>query len=302
MGVKRHVFGSNAERAAYKKLQQRWGDSYSLYSNLPFLMVFDPKNEVSSREFDHLKKTSIDFTLCDDSDKPLVCIEFDGMQDGFNVGTKYRAAEPTDPWRDTIMSLKLKVAHGSLFPYFVVGYREFKDISEAVQVCVVDTLIGTVLADQALRKRAHIFKPEEVGFTEEEFDLLSPIDQDEVIQNWFIGIEVETDFSYNPVFAAADSLYQRLRRQLGSLERAWRYMYQPNTDNKVTPSERARLVDKAILLGAECTVTTQEFGIIRRAVWLPNFSTPGFSAYGFLNELAELVALDALRRLVDTRN
>ncbi len=316
MGVKTHVFGSNAERAAWDKLRRRWGDRYSLYPNLPFLMVFDTRNlvdvsawpdsmptpQVSEQELNWLKKTSIDFTLCDVDDTPLVCVEFDGMQEGFNVGPKYRAAEPTNPWRDSIMSLKLKVAHGSLFPYFVVGSRQFEDISNATQLSLVDAIIGSVLAGKALEVRASNFNPEDLGMTSDEFERLPDSDKDELIQDWFIGAEAEADVTYNPVFAAEHDLWNELSSRLGPMQRSTHHVYVPSLDGAKTMIERANLMRKAILHGAECTVTTQQFGDVKRTVWLPNFNVPGFSEYGFLDELAELVALDAVRRLADARN
>jgi hypothetical protein len=315
MGVKQHVFGSNAERRAWGKLSRRWGDRYTLYPNLPFLMVFDKDNLVDAsawpkpqppvaitpQEFGWLKKTSNDFTLCDANDKPLVCIEFDGMQDRFNIGAKYRAADPTNPWRDMIMSLKLKVAHGSLFPYFVVGSDQFRDISEAVQLCVVDAIIGSVLAGQALTTRTATFTPADVGMTTQEFEALAPGEQDELVQDWLIGMEADADATYNPIFAAKHDLWRNLSRRFGTVRHTIRYLYQPAIDEAETPLNRARLMDKAVLIGSECTVTTVQFGAATKTVWLPNFNTPSFSPYGFLDELAELVTLDAVRNLADAR-
>jgi hypothetical protein len=78
-------------------------------SHLPFLMVFDTKGLVdgsawpkaspapivSAQDLNRLKKTNMDFTLCDAAGTSLVCVEFDGLQDGFNVGTSYKAPIPT---------------------------------------------------------------------------------------------------------------------------------------------------------------------------------------------------------------
>lgn len=303
MGVKQHVFGSNAERAVWYKLSRRWGDSHTLYPNLPFLMVFEMRAlaGITPQELGRLKKTSIDFTLCDATDKPLLCIEFDGLQDGFNIGAKYRAAEPTSPWRDTITSLKLRVAHGFGFPYLVVGSDQFRDISEAVRLCVVDAVIGSVLAKQALGERARSFTPADVGMTDGAFEALSPSDQDELIAQWFIGAEAEADCAHNPIFAAQHDLLMALRKRLGAMQSTVRYVYKPDIDDTETPQHRARLMDNAMYIGGRCTVTTPQFGAVTRTVWLPNFKTPGFSPYGFLDELAKLVALDAVRRLADAR-
>ena len=91
MGVRKTVFGSRMERGCFQKLNETWGKHYRVYPNLPFLLVIAPKTDMvdnsfepfklSEEEYEKLKKTSIDFTVCDKKDKPLVCIEFDGNDD-----------------------------------------------------------------------------------------------------------------------------------------------------------------------------------------------------------------------------
>jgi hypothetical protein len=137
MGVHKTVFGSNEERRYFTKLQKEWGNKYHIHHNQPFLNVLtgrdalmdDSGNQfyLSDEEFDQLKKLSIDFTVCDKSDAPLVCIEFDGLQDGFNIGTTYRTRDGAcgNPSRRALMELKLRVAHGSLFPFLVLGSDQF---------------------------------------------------------------------------------------------------------------------------------------------------------------------------------
>ena len=122
MGTNRQVFGSNAERSNFYKLSRQWGSTYRIYHNLPFLNVFNTKGLVNAKklgswstlfdpnqpdklaigdiDYNRLKKTSIDYTLCDQNDHPLLCIEFDGIKDGFNVGTEYQFDGPPDPWRE----------------------------------------------------------------------------------------------------------------------------------------------------------------------------------------------------------
>src|SRR5258706_3124095 len=123
MAVKANVFASRAERDNFYKLSRVWGDKYRIYHNLPFLNVFDTRNLIdlsswesagpftlADEDFNRLKKTSIDYTLCDSQDTPIICLEFDGMQKGVNVGTEYFADHSNpDPWRQTIMELKLRV-------------------------------------------------------------------------------------------------------------------------------------------------------------------------------------------------
>ncbi len=97
MSVKNSVFASSSERKNFQKLQRRWGEKYRIYHNLPFLNVFDTRNlidvsdwrnpkpfVVEELDLGRLKKTSIDYTLCTNDDRPLVCVEFDGIQQGFS--------------------------------------------------------------------------------------------------------------------------------------------------------------------------------------------------------------------------
>lgn len=162
MGIKRSVFASRAERENFEKLARTWGQKQRLYHNLPFLNIFDFANlidlsdwprvgklEVNDRDKARLKKTSVDYTLCDEQDVPILCVEFDGLCDGFNVGTDYHPTQPnpydSGGWRKTITELKLRVARGSLFPFFVVGYDYFRDVSADIRLTIVDGLIGSVL-------------------------------------------------------------------------------------------------------------------------------------------------------------
>lgn len=82
MGVNQSVFGSRAERANFEKLESRWGNKFELWHNLPFLNIFTRESltdldshdwrplTISDIEWQKLKKTSVDFVLCD-RDKPL---------------------------------------------------------------------------------------------------------------------------------------------------------------------------------------------------------------------------------------
>ena len=164
MGVRETIFGSKEERKYYTKLQRTWGSKLNIYNNIPFLNVFTAKDEligenynkfkITEEEYDQLKKTSIDFVICDKKDKPIACIEFDGLQQGFNVGRSYIASgeRKERKSRKLFFELKLRVAHGSLFPYFILGSEQFKGFSDSVYLTIADALIGEVLSTQACKK------------------------------------------------------------------------------------------------------------------------------------------------------
>lgn len=330
MGINKQVFASNPERDNFYKLNHRWGDKYRLYHNLPFLNVFNTKGLVNPEkinsfegfadptvpaeliiddiDFNRLKKTSIDYTLCGDDERPILCIEFDGLKDGFNTGTEYRFDGPPDPWRELITSLKLKVAHGSLFPFFVVGSREFRDLSEEAQLTMVDGIVGDVLAGRETRDRfGKGFVPEDAGWSQEEFDRLSPSQQNEVVQDWAIGVEVEADMTHNPISVRA----AELQRQM-PFSHTTQYLSYPDADAAKTVPERKKLLDAAVYSGCRCTLhggiemsngertyRTPTIGPVSATVWLPNFKAPGCSSMlTLLENMAILAALEKAKKKI----
>ncbi len=333
MGTNRRVFCSNAERTNFYKLSRQWGSIYRIYHNLPFLNVFNTKGLVNAKkpeswsaffdpnepdnlaigdlDYNRLKKTSIDYTLCDEDDRPLVCIDFDGIKDGFNVGTEYRFDGPPDPWRELITGLKLRVAHGSMFPYFVVGYEHFKDVSENVQLTMVDGIIGEVLANLEIHERiSEGFDPDEVGWPQEEFDGLPPDEQQEVVQDWVIGVEVEAEMKHNPISVRVCEL----ERQVGFLCSVTWLSY-PDADKAKSLEERRNMLDNALLNGCRCSLhggteivnrrvihRPCKYGPISVTVWLPNFKTPGCaSTLGLVENLSKLVALEKARKAMEAQ-
>ena len=44
MAAQKLVFASKSERLNYYKVRRQWGKNYNVYPNLPFLMVFNPKD------------------------------------------------------------------------------------------------------------------------------------------------------------------------------------------------------------------------------------------------------------------
>ena len=198
--------------------------------------------------------------------------------------------ESPSPWRDVITSLKLKVAHGSLFPYFVVGSREFADISPTVRRCIVDGIIGEVLAKQAVTDRfARGLTAADTGMTEAEWDALSPIDQREIIEDVAMTIEIDADFEHNPLYADVAKLWSELGHPGGS----HRFIDAPGT--RRAPS--GQRLEEPALFGAEHTIRTDDVGTVTRTAWLPNFRAPGFVGLGLVEEIAHLLALDEVRRL-----
>lgn len=316
MSVNKTVFASKAERANYYKLSRTWDDHYCIWHNLPFLNIFDVKHlidvaqpgakplKLTNIEMSRLKKTSVDYTLCDENDQPLLCIEFDGMQKGFNTGIEYHPTSAfipytgPDDWRQQIMELKLKVAFGSFFPFFVVGYREFDYLASDVELTIVDGIIGEVLATRSARERIVNFDPEALGLSDEEFDELQPWEQQELIQDWVISIEAEAELEHNPVDR------QRWLTKAGTRAYRVEFLSDPDLDEVAPlPQWRNTLdIDREALrarseafgnvrrIGAKVTLHTNDIGDVSAVAWVPNFQSFGFSGYSLVEDIAYILA------------
>lgn len=296
MGVRKIVFGSREEKKYFTKLKETWGKEYNLYHNLPFLTVFTARDElldergipfnISEEEFEKLKKTSIDFTLCDKGDRPLVCIEFDGLQSGFNVGRKYRRlpdATSGKKGRRAFLELKLRVAHGSVFPYFVLGSDQFRGLSDAVRLTIADALIGEVMSNRACRDKIDSgFNPTECGMSEDEFNGLTPAQQSDVIGNWIAEIEIECDYSYNPIFRKV----AELSGKLGVYGHEFTFLNNEDLD----PDEWVWIA---------CGVGNPNHPIATAKLYLPNFKTPFcYFTVHIAMEIAHLLALEKLSKQI----
>lgn len=295
------------ERDNYKKLARTWGRTLTIYHNLPFLNVFTTEGLIDSAGFltrpieidasdkARLKKTSLDYVLCNTEDQPLIAIDFDGLCEGFNVGTSYHPHyPPTNPWREQITELKLRVAHGSQFPYFVLGSSQFADLGPDVKLCAVDGIIGEVLARRQVQARAaQGVSAGDFGLTHEEFEALPPDEQQDLLQDWVTGVEVDADFATNPVTKKHWQLQMELKLQSYSTS----FLNYPPVPDSASLAERAALISRAVLEGCSFVIEDPEFGRVEAIVMLPCFQTPHFSGLGVAEELAGILAMNRLKRL-----
>ena len=194
------------------------------------------------------------------------------------------------------MGLKLRVAHGSLFPYFVVGSQHFHDLTCDARLTIVDALVGKVLANRAVHARfGEGFDPEECGFTQEQFDALCPSEQGEIIQDWATGVEVQAEMERNPISRMA---YSQLDfGTLGIASYSPEFVTYPAVPFDIPFSERIHRLDACIMHGTRLVIHTHDIGDVVRTVLLPNFKTPWLSELGISEELAMVLALDALRKM-----
>jgi hypothetical protein len=285
MKVKNTVFASQSERLNFYKLSRTWGDKYRIYQNIPFLNIFDVREtELSQAVFEYLKKTSVDYVICDQEDSPLIAIEFDGMQQGVSIGTEYRPQKGFDFRRRKSLQVKLQIAHRCEFPLFVVGDREFEDIPSDVKLTIVDGVIGCILAEKAFE---HEFQERDflafVGYTDEEFGALDREQQQNLVDKFGIDVEVTAELENNPIDREAWRLVAQLRDEIET----WGY-------------GGIAVPDPSLFAGMRCFIRSRRHGHIERRVVVPRFDVPGLKGVLTLaRDIAQLLAFSELRRRVE---
>lgn len=325
MGINKSVFASRAERNHYEKLERTWGNKYNIWHNLPYLNVFNVNNivdindymsrvslaiigynesikssstkllTISDKDKNILKKTSIDYTVCNQNDEPILCIEFDGLGEGFNTSSQYYAQRQSNvpEYRKPWMELKLRVAHGSYVPYIVVGSKQFNDLHEEVKLTTVDALIGNILAHQEFDRRKKNLEQnpaQELGISEEDYYDLSDSEQHELIQDWVFGTEIEAELEHNPVQQKIALLEAELS--------AWNYHskwdYSPPISENISQQERIEKTQEALWVIVKTHVKSSHplLKDEQITIWLPNFQIPHVGMPETIaEEIAELVAL-----------
>jgi len=232
---------------------------------------------LTEREKGWLKKTSIDYTLCDELDKPIICIEFDGMQQGFNIGRNYHTDIPSDQWRKTIFELKLNIAHSSSFPMFIFNSDCFKNLSNEIKLTAVDAIIGEVLVNLKW------------------YELTK---DDSYLKEFNYG-HIDDGIFCDPSVL----LRTKLQREINSCYKIYKKLMESfnifDSDNhcniKYLQHPTNVSWDDVTRLGIELKISSKKFGKSRTMVWLPNLKTVGLDdAYEHIERIAWVVALSKL--------
>ena len=142
MSTRKSIWDGHTEEKLYQQLKTNWSDKFNVYPQIPFSKIFGISElNVSHEEKQFLYKTNIDYTICDKNDKPIICIEFDGIGRGYNRGGKYIQLE-ADEMRVMKLELKLRIALEKDFPFFIVSYDEIENYDKNLQITILDGIIG----------------------------------------------------------------------------------------------------------------------------------------------------------------
>lgn len=277
MRIRKSVFGSAYERSLYKALVSRWSDKLRIYPNLPFMNIIQiGESDVRRNERSFLLKTSVDYTLCDQSDQPLLSIEFDGIGEGFSREGRYvpRHVSSKDPNREWKFNLKLRVCQQVVYPLFILSYEEATPIDLDVNLAVVDGIIGKFLAAQHVAPRIS-------ELVEDRRDLIDDLpewEREEYFQDLIIEAEVEAEYDWNPIVQHRTKFATPLHRQKLCIGHRTEWLRDPSLD-AVTRAER---------VGCRVTVNTCQ-GPISETVWIRNMD-PWVPVFALSEDIADLLA------------
>ncbi|MEL6408491.1 MAG: hypothetical protein AAFR81_29255 [Chloroflexota bacterium] len=266
MKISGNVFGSKSEKLNYDRIIKQWGDRYNIYHNFPFMMIFDiSPSEVSNTVFQYLLKTSVDYVVCDLNDRPLMGIEFDGFQQGSNIGTEYVPKKGFDESRKWRIETKLQIAQECNFPLVVTSDREFELLSDT-GLTIVDGIIGALTSRIYFKREFQQSNFEEYVFKRfslnpEEFARLDKREQSEIFESFGISIEVDSDMQ-NPVVNRRWQIHGMLRQHFGLSVGKFPLLWSMGGVNVSDPKK---------FRGGKFTWKHPEYGEIETIVILPLF-------------------------------
>jgi hypothetical protein len=299
MAIRPTVFGSFNEKEMFYSIESLWQSRFSVYPQLPFCAVFELDNlSLTEKEIDFLRKSSIDYTLCTKSGKPLLSIEFDGMGHGFSRNGEYTEIHPSKAKnRKLKLDLKLKLAGIEQFPFYVVSYDEKVPISEDIHLTVVDGIIGQTLKHRDFPQIAKEWVDDEKSV----LDNLSESERHERIQDIVIGAEVIAELNWDPIAKRSSDLEGDLRRKgfyKGDTSEFISDPELPDFDWNTGTGFEARIqaFKNMIRCGCRYTVHTA-FGDITETAWVRNFAGSEVSPLTIAENIASLLAYNRALKL-----
>lgn len=215
MSLKKCIFDNASERKLFGHLNSIWGDKFNIYPQLPFTKIFDIETlNIDQKDKDFLLKTNIDYTICDKKDRPLMCIEFDGLSRGYNRGGEYIQIVK-DKLRKKKLELKLKIAIEHHFPFYIISYDERTYLSEEIHLTVIDGIIGQTIARQKLQDKINEYL--ELENAKDIIDFMSKYVSKygyyEYIQDLVTAAEVDLELTWDPIAKKAAQIMSILSKR-----------------------------------------------------------------------------------------
>ncbi len=304
MTMRRSVFGSNSERKLYKDLTSRWGSKMNIYHNLPFCNIFDINTlDVLPQERDYLLKTSVDYVICSrTTDMPLMCIEFDGMNEGYSKGTEYVSPIKND-LRSKKIELKLKIFDEHKIPLFVVSFHEKNQLEDEINLSILDGIIGQT-----------VYKTEFSNILKHDLSELIPIDisswseyeRREYIQDFIMSLEIEQELTWDPIAKKASEIHVALLTNGVETTHGFEFVHRPELpdikgmDDYDGLHARLNALKNVSWVGCKFYCETRK-GRVSETAWVRNFEGDLVSPTTIAHNIAELLVFDKVAQLFNIK-
>lgn len=283
MPIRNNAFANPYERESFYKLQHTFGAYWNVFHNLPFLNVLEPSPQerrelgLTEDDFDYLKKTSIDYVVCDKTDKPIAAVEFDALRQGFNLDGRYESSVP-DHRREKHMNLKIKVAEFFRFPFFVAGSDLFKEISPELKITFIEGMVGNVLAGYEVSR---IMQSDDFKH--------APTFSDNTGIDKYVALQCRLKKQHNPIYQKWSEIVGSYLSRPGALCKNEHFFF-PRTSN----------FSEVTHVGVRCRVEIPSLGISEAEVWMPRYSLTGDSlscgCFDLPETIAEILAVERLTK------
>ena len=316
MALKKTVFGSKSEEDVFNHLNSIWGEKIKIYHNLPFYSIID-KDTVDLKKYVSyvgkwkkiLLMTSVDFVICNKKNKPLMCIEFDGMTGGYNKGTDV-FQDREDILRKKKLELKLKIAKDEGLPFYIISYPETTELKNTLSKSDIDSINLTVVDGIIGQTMKNTYLNDEIDKSLEDYnDYLDSMDteweKDELIYNLVLDADVKLEFEWDPIAIKAAVLEGVLSEKNIISTRGWRYLFKPELpDAKLDVNNffdierlkrRIEAFKRAEWQGCEVYCDTPDGKIVRQ-VWIRNFEGTGASSISIVENIADLLVFSEIAK------
>jgi hypothetical protein len=292
MSLKDCIFDSKGEKGLFTHLNFTWKDKFNIYPHLPFTDVIDINTlkGIDQGKRDFLLKTTIDYTICDKKDKPLFCIEFDGMSCGYSRYGKCIQLKK-DPCRKKKLELKLKIAEQHRFPFYIISYNEKKYLFEKIHLTIVDGIIGETIANMLFPDRIN----DDLENSKNILSSMSNYERNEYIQDLVTSKEVELESIWNPISKEAGEIEGALINKGIISGYSYKFLSKPelpeikNIFDIKGQENRPKMWKNIKWHGCEVSCNTPK-GKVTKQAWVRNFEGMLVSPLIIVRNIAELLA------------
>lgn len=292
INVKETVFGSKTEQSVYYKLLKKWSNTYNLYLSLPVANIFQVDiNKLKPGEKKTYLQSSIDYTFCSKSDKPLFSVEFDGLGNGYSRGNEYIQTKRfvNDPYRKLKLDFKLKMAWSAGYPFVVVSYDEVTKLDEDETLTILDGIVGQLTS----KRRFDELLTEFITDKKDIRNSMTPVERDEYVQDFVTSLEVEAEMEEDPIAIKATEYHSEIFKY-GVTSYEIKSLEEPGFPQANFPPNSLKDIAR---YGYKISIETDK-GIISRSVWVREYKTYGSSSISLALNIAKLLAFKNALKVV----